>query len=129
MNPEEIASRLETLWGGQTLASLRDEATREFNGTCFSALRRRDGPRDVLIVCVTGAHELGKLEGLDPAQAYPFGDWSKVSLFEAWLRTRLAGGFCYDAERKSGQALSAVVLIAAVPRSITRLEALLNLGP
>jgi len=97
MSPAEaIAAQLESLWAGQTLATLRDDAARQLNGTSFQALRPSPGPRRVLIVCFTGEHEIRKLGPIDATRAQSFGDWAAVSLFEAVARTFIAGGFAYD---------------------------------
>ena len=50
---EEIAAQLKKLWGGQTLATLRDDARRELNGTCFTSLRPAGELRRVLAVSYT----------------------------------------------------------------------------
>jgi hypothetical protein len=127
---EDIATQLKSLWGGQTLATLRDEATRELDGTCFQSLRLGEGPRRVLICCVTGEHELRRLGRLDPSGAQSFGDWSDVSLFETVARTIMAGGFAYGFDRSgSRSSYLPVVLIASVPDSIAKLERLLGLQP
>jgi hypothetical protein len=131
MNPlEEIAEQLKKAWGGQTLATMREEASKELNGACFKALRHSDGRRSVILFCATGEHELAKLEkAIGAAPPHSFGDWSAVSLFEAVARTMLGGGLCYDREPNSPQRSSALVLIAAGPDSVIKMEELLSLPP
>jgi hypothetical protein len=127
---EEIAAQLKKLWGGQTLATLRDDARRELNGTCFTSLRPAGELRRVLVCGITGEHEVRKLGHLDPAGARSFGDWSAISLFEAVVSAFMEGGFAYDFDSSSSRGSHApVVLIAAVPDSVTKLENLLGLKP
>ncbi len=123
-----IESALEKEWGGKTLATLHDAASKEFNGTCFSALRFGNGRRCVLAACVTGAHEIGKaLPALRAAKELSFGEWAFASLIEVAGRTMLAGGLCYVARRESNR-LTALVFIAADPDSLTMIEALFGLS-
>lgn len=127
---EDLVTQLEALWGGKTLATIRDLAARELNGTCFQALRTAEGPRMVLIVCVTGEHEIEKMGKLSERTLQPFGDWNSVSVVEAVARTMMSGGFAYDFDRSSLRSSGApVVLIAAGPVSITKLESIFGLQP
>jgi hypothetical protein len=72
---------------------------------------------------------LRKLDGLDSAKAQDFGDWDSVTLTEAIACTMLSGGFAYTFDLKSPERSRAVILIAADPDSITRLEQAFNLPP
>ena len=126
---ERIAEQLDALWGGQTLATLRDEASRELNGTCFKAQRTPDGPRRFLLICVTGEHEQRKAGKLSPKTQVAFGDWSRVSIFEAVFRAMTAGGFIYGFDSESSHSPPALVFIAALPDSITVLERVFALPP
>jgi hypothetical protein len=124
---EEIAEELDRAWGGKSLAWLREQALREFNGTSLSSLRWPGGPRRILIICLTGEHEVAKLGSLQPQTARLFADWSSVSLFEATVAAITAGGFAYTFEGSSLATASAVVLIAAGPGPIATLEKIFRL--
>jgi hypothetical protein len=126
---EEIAAQLRRHLGGKTLATLREDAAKEMNGVCWTAIRPEGGPRRVLMFCITDGYELRKLDGLDPARAQDFGDWDSVSLAEAVVCTMLSGGFAYAFDLKSPERSRAVTLIAAVPDSIMRLEQAFKLPP
>ena len=126
---ERIAAELDALWGGQTLATLRDEAASELNGTCFKSLRTPNGPRRFLLTCVTGEYEQRKAGKLSPNTQVTFGDWSSVSIFEAVFRAMTAGGFIYAFDSESSHNPPALVFIAAVPDSITVLERVFALPP
>ncbi len=126
---EKLAEQLESAWGGQTLATLSAEASREMNGTCFKAIRQPNGPRRILIFCVTGEHEQEKMGRLSPKTEKHFGDWSSVSLFEAVVSAIMAGGFCYAFDANCSKRTRPVVLIAAVPDSIMALEKAFALQP
>ncbi|MEY2577821.1 MAG: hypothetical protein QOI49_645 [Verrucomicrobiota bacterium] len=124
---EEIADQLDRAWGGKTLETLREEATRELNGTSLSSLRWPAGPRRILIICLTGQYELRKLGSLQPQTARSFADWSSVSLFEATVVALSAGGFAYTFAGKSLASASAVILIAAASDSVAILEGVFQL--
>jgi hypothetical protein len=126
-----FAAQLEACIGGQTLASLRDEAAKEMNGTCWRAVRADGQPRMMVLCCFTGEHEIRRLGDIDASRAERFGDWSAVSLAEAVARAMMRGGFCYDFDKSSSRsAVAPVVLIAAgEPRSIANLETVLGLQP
>jgi hypothetical protein len=126
---EEIAAQLKQHLGGKTLATLREDAAKEMNGVCWMAIRPDAGPRRILLFCITDGYELRKLDGLNSAKAEDFGDWDSVTLTEAIACTMLSGGFAYAFDLKSPERSRAVILIAAVPDSITRLEQAFNLPP
>jgi len=126
---EEIAEQLDRAWGGKTLEWLREQATREFNGTSLSSLRWSGGPRRILVICLTGQHEIAKISSLQPQTARSFADWSSVSLFEATVVAISAGGFAYTFKGSSLATANAVVLIAAAPSSVAMLERVFQLKP
>jgi hypothetical protein len=126
---EELSTQLEALWGGKTLATLREEAARELNGTCFQALRTAPGPRRFLIFCITGEHQLQRLTSFDQTSAHLFGDWSSTSLIEVVARTIASGGFSYDFDQNYPGKLKPMVLIAVTPKSVGMLERLFGLQP
>lgn len=128
MNPSEsLAAQLKAHLGDKTLATLRADAAAEMNGVGWISVRPESGPRQLLICCITAGYERQKLDALDPEAAHDFGDWASVSLCEAALAARFAGGFIYALDFKNPDPARAVVLIAADPRSITSLEAMLRL--
>lgn len=129
--PDPLTSleSLAKLWTGETLATLRSEALREFNGTAFKALRPDGKQRLFILCCVTGEHELGKVtDHFLKVESEPLGQWSKVSLMEAVSRAIMAGGFIHDFDSESSAKLKPLVLIAAGPDSVKKLEALLMIS-
>jgi hypothetical protein len=131
MTMKEAARHIRKQWGDKTLATLRDSARKEFNGTSFDSLRESGRSRFALFVCVTGEHELAKLQPhLEPPLELTIADWSKVSYVDAFRMARLAGGLAYAVEGESNNLISgAVALISSQPRSSTKLEVLLGLNP
>jgi hypothetical protein len=126
---EEIAVQLKQHFGGKTLATLREEAAKEMNGVCWKAIRQEGSARRILVFCVTGEHELRKLDGIGSEREHDFGDWDSVCLIEAIACTMSSGGFAYGFDRKSGQRLRPLVFIATDPGLITELEQAFNLPP
>ena len=130
MTTEEAARHIQNQWGEKTLATLRADARKEFNGTSFDSLRESGHSRFALFVCVTGEHELAKLQShLDPTCEITIADWSQVSYVEAFRMAHLAGGLAYAVEGETNNLTSgAVALISAQPRFSTKLEKLLGLN-
>jgi hypothetical protein len=128
MNPDELKTQLETMLGGQTLATFRAEAAKEMNGTAFRALRSSDGRRWLLIICITGARELGKFP-FPADRSTPFGDWASVALVEAVGKAARMGRLIYDFEINPPNSTTAAVLISADPCSTEKLAAIFNLPP
>jgi len=130
MTLEEAARHIQKQWGDKTLATLHADARKEFNGTSFDSLRESGHSRFALFVCVTGEHELAKLQPhLDPAGEITLADWSKVSYVDAFRMAHLAGGLAYAVERETNDLVSgAVALISAEPQFSTKLETLLGLN-
>ncbi len=122
---DAIFAHIEALLADQTLATLRDDAAKELNGTATRSIRLPDGPRLFLMLCITGTHELSKVGPLSPNTKQSFGDWSAVPLIEAIRRSFISGGFVYGFESPKDQ--GALVFIAATPDSITKLEGVFNL--
>lgn len=127
--PEEFLRMILQTWGGKTLADLRNDAARQFNGTAFSALKTPAGQRIILVVCVTGEHELEKA-----LKAFRLGsqglprNWAAERVVDVIMRTIAGGGFGYEDERdtRTGR-VTALVLISAEPVSMENLEAALGL--
>jgi hypothetical protein len=131
MTMEEAARHILKQWGDKTLATLRDGARKEFNGTSFDSLRVAGHSRFALFVCVTGEHELAKLQPhLEPPLELTIADWSKVSYVDAFRMAHLAGGLAYAVQGESDNLISgAVAMISSQPRSSSKLERLLGLEP
>jgi hypothetical protein len=130
MNQQDaLADALESFIGGQTLATFRDEAAKEMNGTCFKAMRRDGGRRYILLACVTGEHELRKIGDISGCEAQEHGDWSSVTLADALTRAIMRDGFCYYVDSSSRSSFAPVALIAAGPDSVTKLEGIFRLQP
>lgn len=128
-NFENVLAQLEKHLGGQTLATLRDEAAKEMNGVCWKSVRTDKGPRWFLLFCFTDGYERRKLDHLAPKAGIDFGDWRSVSLTEAVARAILQREFIYAFDLKSPDRSRAIVLIAADPDSVTTLQEAFNLPP
>jgi hypothetical protein len=129
---EQFAAQLDRLvqdtWAGRTLADLRNEAATKMNGTAFSALRTDEGQRFLLVVCVTGEHELRKVLRvfeLDPS-GKPV-NWETEAVVSVIMRTIESGGFGYEEERDvlTG-AVTALTLVSAEPASMGILESIFS---
>jgi hypothetical protein len=68
----QFGSLFKERWQTKTLAQFRDEALLEDNGTVFESMRAADGPRVVLIICVTNPEQI---EIVERAMA----SWTKVA--------------------------------------------------
>jgi len=126
----QFAAMIQGAWGGQTLATLRNDAAKQFNGTCTNSLRMMNGPRTGLLICVTGEYELAKIVNrVVPDTSNLFNDWSIVSLTAAAGHAIKEGGFCCIAERDKTRRIIALVLAAGSPESIRYLENIFGLAP
>ena len=126
---DAIATELDALLGGQTLATLREEASKELNGTSYKTLRVAGGPRRFILMCLTGQHEQSKCSKLSPNTRISFGDWSTVSIFEAVCRATEAGDFAYAFDSDSSRVPPALLFIAASPHHVNALERIFTLPP
>jgi hypothetical protein len=119
---------LKERWQLKTLAQLRDEAVLEDNGTVFESLRVADGPRLVLIICVTNAEQIEIVErAVDLAQDKPPADWEKSTLQEMAMTTAKVGGLCYEDLHDPYGKRVAVALCATQPDAMKILETLFEL--
>ena len=109
----------------KSLADLLAAAEKELNGTAYETFRVANGPRMILIVCISGEYELAKIQKAIPATINaPMVD-PAANLGRLFFNTKEAGGFaCFTCPAKAGKAL---VLISAEPRSMMNLELALGL--
>jgi hypothetical protein len=128
MNLDEIAAHLTKTWGNKTLGEFRDEAEREDNGTVYESVRVPDGPRVMLILCLTDVDQIAIVE-----RAFEFQDdgasedWNEVKLGEVLRRTVLGMGVSFEALRDEYGRRAAMVICATEPSSIQKLNMLFNL--
>ena len=122
-----LAGEVTSRWSHKTLADLRAEAEKEINGTVFESFRASNveqglSPRFGLVVCVTGEHELSRVEKIfnfvdDGAS----GDWNAYSLASMWVDSYQTDGMGYQDLYRDGK-LVAVALCASHPQTIATLE-------
>lgn len=128
MTPKEIVDVMARAWGGKTLAALQRQAAAETNGNAFDALREAGGRRWLLVMCMTRVDQIAKVESL--LELPPGGeemDWEGTTLAEAFARGPMAGTLVCWSLTDGQWRRKAVVLIAADPCSVTRLEEMFNL--
>ena len=115
-------------WGEKTLEALRQEATKEFNGTAFEAIRANTGQRLAIVICATGEHEMARLARPNsvPAGCAPV-NWDATMVAEVVVGAFKSEAIVYLEKRTTNNRLSAVLLISADPRSNKILEQLFNL--
>ena len=130
MNFDETVAHLLVTWGKKTLCDFREEAEREFNGTVFDGLRMPDGTRPMLAMCLTGDHQISLLERvMDLSDSFTREDWTLMTLADLLSAAASGAGVCVKSIRGDNGRPSAVVLMAADPRSISILEKLFGLRP
>jgi hypothetical protein len=127
---DQITGLLREKWGTKTLAAFRDEAAKEFNGTLFESVREQNGIRIMLVICLTGQHEIETLkiafrldESGKPA------DWGSTTVTDVVICTMQGSGLSYQAEYDTKGRPTAVLLISTEPRSMKILERLFRLPP
>jgi hypothetical protein len=124
----DAAKLMWEMWGTKTLADLRGEAAGQESVFAYESVRISGGQRCVLVICVTEADQVECLE----RQFEFFGDetdedWESLTLAEAVLRAFASGGTALESLPDEYKRRSAVVLIAAEPRSIMNLELLFGI--
>jgi len=115
-------------WETKTLADFRKKALLETNGIVFESLRAENGPRFLLVICVTSPEQVAKLEQtLVIATDTPPVDWSCATVGELLVRTAKGTGLSYEDLHDHEGKRTSIVLCATAPKSIAILEKIFNL--
>jgi len=124
-NIEEIAAELAKRWFGKTLEDFRIEAEKAPGGVAFESVRAQDGRRFITLVCIADIDEIARVEQeLQLVDDNIIEDWNTLSLADLVVRTFLGGELRFESRRDEFGRRSALVLIAADPRSIRIIERL-----
>jgi hypothetical protein len=127
-NLEEIAALLVKTWGTKTLEDFRVEAEHETNGTLFESLRADGGQRLIVVVCLTDPGQIKLIEDAVELVDNPNPeDWNALTLSTVAYRTAFGAGFGFESRRDDYGRRSALVLIAAEPRSMHIMETIFSL--
>jgi hypothetical protein len=125
---DQLLALLKERWGPKTLADLRDEAVLEDNGTVFESLRVDNGPRLLLVVCVTNGEQIEIIErAISLGEDKPPANWDTSTLQEMVVTTIKAGGLTYEDLHDAYGKRIAVTLCATGPDSMKIVEALFKL--
>ncbi len=126
---DQLRKLLDHHWRKKTLADLRKEAEREFNGTAFETIRADKGPRALLVICATGQHEIRLVEKALDLQAddEPWLNWESQTVFDLVLHTEMGVGISYQDQRDAKGNRCAIVICATRPENIQMLESLFGL--
>jgi hypothetical protein len=125
---DQVTALLREKWGTKTLSALRSEAAKELNGSLFESIREQNGQRLLLVMCLTGQHEIKILEKavtLDKTGT-PV-DWKTTTVCDVVIRTMLGSGLSYEAEYDAKGQPSSVLLIVTHPHPMKLMERLFNL--
>jgi hypothetical protein len=122
-NFEEIVHQLTKRWGGTTMAEFRDEAVLEDNGTLYDSVRVQDGPRIILMICVTNPEQIAIVEkAFKLDEEMPVKDWTAHTLVEWIFHTVQGVGLSYEDLHDAYGKRTAVLLCATRPESVRVLE-------
>lgn len=124
---EELMGALQS-WGVKTLADLRADAEKEFNGTAFTAMRCGNR-RALLAVCLTGQHEIQKIASTVPLNEKNNADWTKITLASMAIAAIKNKGFIHEPFRSPDKNLTALVLTVTDPALIEKFATQLSLPP
>ncbi|HEX4638988.1 MAG TPA: hypothetical protein VH170_05835 [Chthoniobacterales bacterium] len=125
----ELRELLSKRWRKITLSDFKAAAERELNGSAFESIRtdsRTGRKRIFLIVCATGAHEIGLIEKSLDLQPDPelWLSWEDQSLFDLAFHTEMGVGLSYQDQRDANGKRTAIIICATRPASIRLLEQL-----
>ncbi len=120
---------------GQTLEDLRKQAISEETGIRFSAVRAEDGPRYLVVLCVTKRDDIHRLMvGLRLDRFPPIRqDWSSMVLYDLVVMTMQgmhsgkSSGLLAVPRFSTGSTPDAVALICVGLDSVTKLESLFEM--
>jgi hypothetical protein len=128
MDIEEAAQQIRDTWNNKTLVDLRTEAERESTGMVYESFRLDAGQRIVLMLCLTDVDQIQTLQrGFDLRDDGTQEDWNTLTLGEVFRRTVLGSGIAFESLRDEYGRRAALVICAAEPQLIERLDVLLNL--
>lgn len=120
---KEIAAQAVLKWGDKTLIKFRDEARKESNGTVFESLKAEDGPRLMIIVCVTDPEQIDLLSSIIKfSEEVSPADWNSLTLAEMMMRTDAGVGLSYEDLRNESGTRIAVTLCATKPETVRTIE-------
>ena len=111
-------------WGAKTLDDFRQDALREANGIVFESMRAENGPRIILVVCVTAQEKLPIFErGLHLREEdVTTLDWTSTTLGDVLLKMGPDAGLRYeDLKDQMGRRI-ALILFAMDPQSVALVE-------
>ncbi len=112
-------------WGNKTLEDLRQDALREQNGIVFESIRAENGPRIILLVCVSDPDKLPVFErGLHLPKTRSPVDWTTTSIGSTFCKIGPSAGLRYEDLRDETGTLTALTLFASDPESVNTLEKL-----
>jgi hypothetical protein len=125
---DQLMDLLKTQWGRKTLAQLRDEAVLEENGTLFESIRIDNGPRLMLLICVTNAEQIEIIErAFALSDSKPPSDWETSTMQEMAVTTMKTDGLSYQDLRDAYGKRTAVSLCATHPDAMKILQTLFEL--
>ena len=115
-------------WDAKTLEDFRQDALRETNGIVFESIRSDNGPRCILLVCVTAQEKLPVFErGLHLSEEDETTlDWTSTTLGDVLLKMGSNAGLRYeDLKDQKGKRI-ALILFAMEPQSVSLVEKMFN---
>lgn len=120
---------------GKTLEDLRAEALVEVSGIKFDAIRAENGPRFLVVMCVTKGADIQQLSAGLALDRFPpiRQDWSSIVLSDLvtmaiqGLRSGQSSGFIAVPRISQAGKRDALVLICAGPDSIAKLESVFKM--
>jgi len=122
-----LISQVAKIWGTKTLEDLRTEAVLKKTGIAFEEVRKKDGKRLFMVMCVTGQKNLAYLSTfLNLIDNGVTEDWNTLSLVEVLLRAS-SSGLAFEMLRSDGGYPLAVALIAADPCSVLKITGFFNM--
>jgi len=126
MDQNALAQQLTKMWYGVTLAEFRAEAEHETSGILTTSIREPNGPRRLFVVCVTDMDQIYGFEKLLGLVAAAEQDWNSCTLVEVAVRAIVSGSTFELLSDEFGRH-SALLLIAAEPHSIEKLESIFEI--
>jgi hypothetical protein len=127
VNPNEVVEWLLENWAKKSLMDMAAEAAAEPTGISLESLRVAEGPRLVVVVCITGSAQIARLNGLYFATGPEPDDWSSRTVADLAIQSVTDGGLCGGVLSTPAEGVVAVVLSTADPRSMLKLQSWIDL--